>query len=453
MRQVQMRIYENSPIFVQNLLTNAEGYRKHKNRCGPTYFKHLKNLEKRDYANKEKLEAHQNRELQQLVRYAAEHSHFYKELYKGIDLSSIQTVNDLKKLPIVTKDLVRKNCEQLYTIPESEAVVTMTSGTSGVPLKFLNTKENFQKRNAHLDYFKLQHGVISLEMKRASFSPNKFIPPNQKADVFWRDNTAAKQRLYSTYFCHSDTARLFAANLNSYKPASIDGLPSAIYEVARWINRTGFKLSFRPIAVFPTSETLYPHYRDEIERAFNCPVRNQYSSSEGAPFITECTHGRLHYHLDTGVIEDGPDGTMLITSFYTYGTPLIRYEIGDSVRMGNPNETCPCGSALPIVEQIQGRTNEYVLSKSGRRYSFTHLSTTNPRLVAHVRKMQYIQRRPGEVHALIEADSGKESLAVAVMKEKLDYLFGDDMDVSIDVVPRITSQENGKFRLIINEMV
>ncbi|AQQ54231.1 phenylacetate--CoA ligase family protein [Planococcus lenghuensis] len=449
MRELQMKIYWNSPVFVQNILTNLEGYRKNKVRFGPIYYRHLKALEQRDYMNKETTKSYQEEEMRKLLRHAVNHSPFYKKFYEGINIKTIQSVSDLPKLPVLTKEILRNNADEIYTVSEENSVISMTSGTTGIPLKFLNTKENFQQRMAHLDFFKKQHGVIGLEMKRASFSPQKFIPKGQKK-TFWRDNATAKQRLYSTYYCNEQTAEKFAENLNHYKPDFLDGLPSSIYEIARWINKNNIQLKFRPIAIFPTSETLYPHYRTEIERAFKCPVRDQYSSSEGSPFITECTQGNLHYHTDTGVIEVTEDGDMLVTCFFTYGTPLIRYRIGDAVKLSDSQQTCACGSAFPLVDWIQGRSNDFVQSKSGRRFNFLHLSTTSPALVAAVDKMQFIQHKPGRLIALMEAHENNRDAATAVMREKLDYTFEGDMDIEIQFTDRIPVPENSKFRLIIN---
>jgi len=99
----------------------------------------------------------------------------------------------------------------------------------------------------------------------------------------------------------------------------LDGLPSALYELARYILDEKIRLTFTPAAIFPTAETLLPHYRTAIQEAFGCPVRDQYASSEGAPFITECKCGRLHYNMDTGIIEVDDDGEMIVTCFETHG--------------------------------------------------------------------------------------------------------------------------------------
>ncbi|MGI2327572.1 phenylacetate--CoA ligase family protein [Planococcus sp. YIM B11945] len=452
MSKMQMKIYNYSPIPVQNLLTMIDGYRKGKNRYGSEYYSVLKELDTYNYGDMQVQQAYQLKEMRRLIRHAKKNSPFYQEFYAGIDVESIQTLEDLKKLPVLEKAMVRNNGKKMFTISEEEGVSSSTSGTTGTPQKVIFTKNDFQKRMAYLDHFKKQHGVINLEMRRASFSDQQFVPQTQKSSIYWRDNLSAKQRLYSAFHCQTHTAEYLAQNLNEYKPEFIDGLPSSIYAIAQWINQNNFQLSYRPIAIFPSGETLYPHYREEIEMAFGCPVRDQYASSEGAPFIIECPSGNLHYHLMTGIIETMPDGKMLVTCFHTYGTPLIRYEVGDVLEWEHPHKTCECGSAHPLVKSLKGRTNDYLISKKGERFTGVYMAVNSEWVVRNVQKIQYIQHDEETIETLIEVVEGNKNLAVEAVRDKLEYLFGDEMNLIIRTVDQIPPQRNGKHRLIINHL-
>src|SRR5699024_10876735 len=200
---------------------------------------------------------------------------------EGIDIQQIQTPDDLKKLPILEKKIVRNRIEEMYTICENNAVINHTSGTTGMPMKFLHTYEGIQRRNAILDDFKRQHGFINGQMKKASFNSSEIVTTDQQKKIFWRDNVSMKQRLYSSFHSQAENIPYYIENLNDYKPVSLDGYPSVLYEITRYINKKEISLDFQPLAIFPTAETLHPHYREEIERAFKCKVFNQYASSEG----------------------------------------------------------------------------------------------------------------------------------------------------------------------------
>ncbi|MDN7244506.1 phenylacetate--CoA ligase family protein [Planococcus shenhongbingii] len=452
MRDLTMKIYDNSPIYFQNLLTSVEGYRKTKKRYGNIYFKYLKKLGQRDYSDEQSEKEHQQLEMQKLLKHAYANSPFYRDYYKDIDIESIQSIEDLKKLPILEKETIRDNIKSMYTVPENSALVSQTLDSTGIPLKFLLTKEDVQKYMAFLDFFKKQHGVVNLEMKRATFSAERFIPKRQQKKVFWRDNYYIKQRLYSTYFCNEQNVKAFVENLDDYKPDFIDGVPSAIYEVAKYINRNNIILSFKPIAIFSTVEALSSAYRKEIEEAFDCPLRVHYASLEGAPFITECVKGNLHYNLSSGVIETTEDQEMVVTSFNTYGTPLIRYNIGERIEMSKEKQRCECGNSHPILKEIKGKKEDYLQSKSKGKFTALYMSMASSKFSSNIRKIQFIQNSRDVIDVMVEAAESYTNAVTLSIHEEMEYIFGEDMRFNIRIVEEIPAQSNPKHKLVINNI-
>ncbi len=447
-----MDIYCKSPIFLQNIFTSLKGYKNSSIRYTGQYDSALQEYQSFDYGNIEKLKEYQNQRVKELVSYAFAKSPFYKEFYKGIDIDSICTVEDLKKLPILEKELVRQNIDKLYAIPESEASVSNTSGTTGKSMKFYNAKFDIQRRMAYLDHFKMQHGFVHRKMKKASFTSSKVIPPNQKSNIYWRDNISVKQRIYSGFHCKGDRVKYYVENLNKYKPQAIDGYPSAIYAVAKYIVDNNVKMSFTPIAIFPTAEPLYPHYKELIEKAFGCPVRDQYASSEGAPFITECKCGKLHYCMNTGVIEFAEDGEMIVTCFETHGTPLIRYKIGDKAFLSKET-SCECGCVMPIVERIEGRTLDFLYNQEKEKVTPVYLSLVSADFLNSMKAMQFVQNDLYSVDVYVEVDKSlyNESMNQIIV-DKLHYTLGPKMDVRVHAVDEIKKDASGKFRFIVNNV-
>lgn len=452
MRELPMKIYDNSPIYFQNLLTTIEGYRKTKSRYGHTYFELLKDLGSLDDSDLTAGKKQQQEEMRKLIYYAVERSPFYQDFYKGIDLESIRTVEDLKKLPVLEMDMVQKNIADFYTLPESAAVVSYILDHSGMPLKFLITKEDMQRHMALLDFFKMQHGATNLEMKRASFSSNRFIPKRQRKKVFWRDNHAVKQRLYSSYYCNGKNAKAYVENLDNYKPDFIDGLPSAICELAKYINLNKIILSFQAIAVFSTEEKLTPECRKEIEEAFNCPVRHHYAFTEGAPLISECAKGRLHYDRSSGIIETTEDKEMIITGFNTYGTPLIRYKTGELIDLAVAEERCGCGNAQPVLRKLQGREEDFLQSQSRGKFTALYMSMAGSNFSASIRKIQFIQMAPDTIDVMIEAAESYTMAMTESIQEELIYIFGEKMKFNIRIVEEIPPTKKNKFRLVIDNL-
>ena len=447
----KMDLYNRSPIPVQNLMTTAQGtiYRKH--RFGPAYRAALEEYNRRDYSDRAALEAYQQERLRELVSHAVNNSPFYKEFYKDVDLDAFYRTGDITLLPVLPKETVRAHISEMYTIPEEGATVSNTSGTTGKSMKFLWVRNDHQRRMAYLDAFKLKHGFVHLKMKRASFNSSKIVPPGQKKPVFWRDNLAVRQRIYSGYHCKGDNVQYYVENLNKFKPDALDGYPSAIYEVAKYIVQHNVKLTFTPKAIFPTAETLLPHYREMIEKAFGCPVRDQYASSEGAPYITECTCGKLHVGMDTGIIEFLDNGRMLMTCFETHGTPLIRYDIGDKAYLAE-DQTCACGSREPVVDRIEGRSLDFVESPYTGRFTSIYMSLVSEEFLNSIRAMQFVQNEIDTLDVYLETDENYMPEMNKIIEDKLHYSLGEKMRIFVHVVDEIQKDPSGKFRLIINNV-
>lgn len=209
-------------------------------------------------------------------------------------------------------------------------MVGHTGGTTGKSLTVYERKQDIQKRMAILDYFKMRHGFKNIEMKKRLLWGNILFHQISKVK-FWRYNAAIKQMVYSSFHLTENNMPYYIESLNKFKPKAIDGFISSIYDIALYMDRHNIKPDFKPLAIFPTSETVTQEHREIIE-SFGTKVRDQYASSEGAPFVWECECGKLHYDVTTGVIENIEDSNeILVTSFTSYGTPLIRYRIGDSM--------------------------------------------------------------------------------------------------------------------------
>lgn len=228
-------VYENSPIFFQNIMVSVSGYQRNMTRYGKTYYEYRKFLSEFDKWPLERKLEYQRTELIKFIRYAVSHSKFYKKLYKEIDIESIKSIDDLKKMPIVDKEMLRENIDDVITIPRKGAVEGHTGGTTGKSLVVLFTPEDMMKRMAMLDHFKARVGFIHRKMKRATFSGKHIVPPNQKKKIFWRYNAACKQMIYSSFHITEDNIKYYVDSLNKFKPQAIDGFFSCMCDIASYI--------------------------------------------------------------------------------------------------------------------------------------------------------------------------------------------------------------------------
>lgn len=453
MKNPLFSVYEKLPIAVQNLAISLYGAGLYHQRYGKYYKEELVYLAQLNYSDVKQMKSLQDKRFLSFFKYAVCNSPFYKKMYKEIDVTEIKSIEDIKKLPILEKECLRKNIQQVYTISKKQAIISHTGGTTGKSLEVRYTSRDMQERMAYLHFWEQTHGIRQGE-RRASFNGRQFISRAQGKKNFWRYNYFRKQMLYSTFNMTDENLPYYIQSLNKFKPIVINGFVSAIFEISNYINNNNITLAFKPKVIFTTSETLLPYQRKAMEKAFGCPVRDQYASSEGAPMITECRCGKLHYNLYTGVIEEYQTeyGTeMLVTGFNTHGTPLIRYRIGDMWELSN--DTCECGCCFPVVKRIEGRKVDYLLSKQYGKVSLSHLADVIKGLPNSIVNMQFIQREISKIEVKIIVDKNNFTQEdQEKIKQELIYRFGTDMQFDIQVVDEIPKEKSGKYSLIKNEI-
>ena len=208
-----------------------------------------------------------------------------------------------------------------------------------------------------------------------------------------------------------------------------------------------------------TAETLMDFQREEIEKAFGCKVFNHYSSSEGAPFVTECPAGRMHLNPESGIIEflkpdgepaePGEEAEMVVTSFFQRTMPLIRYRISDIGALAE-DQICPCGRQMPIVAYIGGRESDTIYTTERGRIGSAGLSTTFYKIPSRLKESQIEQVGADSfVFRYIPLEEPLSEKEKTIVIEQFGNRLGPSVEVDIQIVDHIAKGANGKARLII----
>lgn len=448
-------IYENSPIFFQNIMTSVKGYQNSKKRFGREYYEYKKFLKEFDEWTIEKKLEYQTNELSKFIKFARDNSEFYRTLYSKIDVNSINSIEDLKKLPIVNKETIRENIKDIITIEKGKGIENHTGGTTGKSLIVLCTLRDNMRNMAFLDNYRERVGFINRKMKRATFNGKHIVPPKQKKPIFWRYNASGKQMIFSSFHISERNIGFYVKKLNEFKPQAIDGFLSSMCDIASYIERHNIKLEFQPIAIFPTSEMLTDESRNLLERTFSCKVYNQYGSSEGAPVLNECSSQSLHMEMASGIFEHVEEGKeeILVTGFTTYGTPLIRYRIGDSMSFTKEAEKCNCGIESPLVKKIEGRSNDFLYTAEGGKIHGGNISNIFKNIPNAIIRAQVVQDKIGEVTILLEIDK-TNFIPEYNQKIRSEFIqkFGVSTKLNIEHVADITREKSGKFRIVKNNV-
>lgn len=453
------KLYKALPHRLQNTLIVIYNMRAYKIRHGGSYWKFRNKIKANTQISLTKLKAHQRHRYRKLIVFATSHSTYYRNiLRKSYDVTDIYNIH---KLPIISKEDLREHIDEIVVKDTpSKLIPSKTGGTTGKSLTVYNFPRDIQERAAFLDNFRSQFGY-ELGKKTAWFSGKSLLTQRDiKKLRFWKTDFIHKVRYYSTFHIKDEYLKYYIGNLIEYKPEFLIGFPSTMNEIAKYGLLHNIEYPAGTVnAIFPTAETLTPVIRKNIERFFKARIYDQYASSEGAPFILECKNGNLHLELQTGVFEVLDDdnnraksGRLVVTSFTNEGTPLIRYDIKDSISLEDEDKVCGCGNHNPLVKKIIGRIDDYVWSPENGKINLGNISNTLKGTKGIIR-FQVIQNHINSVTINIVVDKSvyTESIKKIFLNNWRDRI-GQSMDLNLKIVEEIPVENSGKYRIVKNNI-
>ncbi len=453
------KLYHKAPYIFKVIILNIKAFLNKKNRYNEFYDSHLINFKSNWTKSFEDLKLYQKEHLRDLLLEVLMFVPYYRDVFNdlGIEESDIRNdpFNVISRLPLLSKKDRKIQVNNLINSnPQREtAAIGFTSGTSGSPTKNYLDKESLALGFALWDRFHFSIGVNKNE-KSVRFSGRLIVNSNQNKPPFWVMSYVDKQLFMSSYHLKKEYLNFYIDKLNDFRPHFLDGYPSTFYILAKYIVDNKIKLNFIPKAIATTAETLYDYQKVAIENAFNCRVYNQYASSEGSPFITECLKGNLHVNMDSGIFEflnknnepasEGEIARMVVTSFRNYKVPLIRYDIEDTVLLSS-EDFCECGCQMPIVEKIIGREDDILWTEEkgyvGRMDpAYKGLEGIVQSQIIQVDKLNFIVKNV--VDDLF--DVKMEELLISNLKERL----GSKILIRLERVEKIPLGANGKFEAV-----
>jgi phenylacetate-CoA ligase len=332
-------------------------------------FKCGRILQRTQWLSGSEIEVLQLKNLRVLLEHAYSSVPYYRRVFKSLRIlpSDIKRIDDLKRLPILTKTLVRKNFKDLIsqTFPKS-MLIPYESGGTGNPVKFFITKEKISWEVA-AEYRAYGWAGYGLGDKCLLMWGSQ-ADLGRGAGIRGHLTKALERMTVVDAIVLSDEALEKTAELmNKFRPQTIRGYANSVYLFANYLLKHSTD-HFNPKTVITGAETLFDSRRRTIEKVFDCSVFDYYGSREIGAIAAECkTHQGYHISAENVVVEftkdgqkvpAGEDGLILATSLRNYGMPFIRYSMDD---VGRPsNDTCECGRGLPLMSAIQGRTSEFM---------------------------------------------------------------------------------------------
>ena len=434
-------IYYRSPIFMQHVFTSAYGYKLKRERYNHLYEKAFKRYIQNDFDKRTAL---------------VDFMHHLKkniQVYEDIEIDERDILASFLKLPTTVKNDLRYELDA-RSCRDGQIRFSGTSGTTGASLAVYDSEHDRADRMAYLDYIKYLNGVMPFS-RRASFTGQDLTPSDHK-NVLWRFNMSMNQMLYAANHLAPDNIRHVYESLERFKPETLDGFPSAIHAVAKYILSNHVTINWDTKAIFPNAETLLPHIKADLESAFHTKVIDQYASGEGAPFIYGSGDGVYKIGHETGIFEFERVGRhlydMIITSFINYATPLVRYRIGDQVEILSDETYLNSYRDDVRITRIFGRKADYLIGSRDNRVSSVGIARAVEGIENKVLAFQFIQKDMNRfiVNLVVEDSYNKND--EKILKDRVIRRLGRDANYQFNYLDALPREKNGKVRFIINEI-
>lgn len=448
-------LYQKLPVGLQSLACSLEGWRIERNRYGGRYSNLLREVESRTYWSRDEVFEWRDRRLSAFIQYSYSTVPFYQRKFKewGISSEDIRTIEDLSRLPFLSKSEVQENYLNLMsrTVPKEQQIIGHTSGTTGGGLRFATTLEAMQEQWAVWWRYRGWHD-LTRDIWCGYFGGRSVVPLTQKRPPFWRVNIPGRQIMFSAYHINHDNLRSYIDELRRKRPPWLHGYPSLLALVASYILDTGSDLGYQIRWITTGAENLLPQQISLIERAFGVSPRQHYGMAEAVANLSECENGALHVDEDFSAVEFVPNGDgvsykVIGTNFTNLATPLLRYDVGDTVTL--IDTTCQCGRPGRIVANVDGRLEDYVILRNGAKLGrLDHIFKD----LTNIRESQICQKQAGEVAIrVVPGDRYSASDETVLLREARQRL-GDETTIHIEYTTNLQRSSTGKLRFVISDV-
>lgn len=421
----------------------------------------LRSLERTQWLSPEALDRLRVGRLRALLMHAAAHTPYYRQRFAeaGFDPAGITSISDLAALPILTKTEIRANFDDLLAENARNVKLYSTTGSTGDPLRFYIGRARVTHDVAAKWRATRWWGVDIGDREMALWSSPIELSAQDRLRRL-RDRLL-RSRLVPATALTPERLDAIVADIRAYRPKMLFGYPSALTLIAQHAERKGIALNDLGVAVaFCTAERLYPHQRERIARVFGCRVADGYGGRDAGFLAHECPAGGLHITAEDMIVETvdsrgrpvppGKPGEVVVTHLFSHEFPFVRYKNGDVAVLSD--RPCPCGRGLPLIREVQGRSNDLLLGLNGQRVHGTAFSTLLRELPG-VEQFKIVQEALAFVRLQLVVGPGYDrARASERMRAAFRHHLGDRVTVEIEEVAAIAPEPTGKYRYVVNKI-
>jgi phenylacetate-CoA ligase len=389
----------------------------------------------------------QNNNLENILKHAVNTAPYYK------NYNNSNTVLDF---PVIKKTIIQDNFEQFQSLEfkHKNNFKVSTSGSTGLPF-FLFQDKNKRNRNKAdvIHFFKQCNHEIG----------------NKLYDLgVWIEKKSALKSLFQNIFL-VDISKLsneriikFLRDLekDSNSNKAILGYVSAFETIIKFLETNNKRVdNIKLKSIITNSEYLSPKTKTLLEDYFNTPVFSRYSSEEvgiiahqtiSSPDKFVVNHASYHIEIlnlnNDSPVKSGEYGRIVITDFFNYAMPLIRYDTGDVAKLNI------CDNGKIEFEQIEGRKMDLIYDTQGNILSSFIFYKIIYKYYEFLKQYQFIQQNQKDYEIKLNLKGDKFDFEKELIEEvKLD--FGNDANVIITYTNEIPPLASGKRRKVVNNYI
>lgn len=424
--------------------------------------KRLEWLEENQWKSPKELREQQFAKLCKIIDHAYRTVPFYRNIFeeRGLTPKDISSFDDMHKLPLLTRDLLRNNQEQLLSSEADHATLqtNFSSGSTGVRAVF--------KQDLNFRMWMRAHQLRTYKWCSDWKIGEPFVLL-WGSEIYWSlktfrdkiDNLITNRREFNTFRLSDELIRNFLKKLVNYKPVLVSTYTNAMYLIAREARKQGIKINgLRSIQT--TSEPVPTTMRDEIKEIFECDVYDKYGSRETNIVAHESpNHEGMLIQTENVFVEflnsegkptkPGEKGRIVVTTLNNFSMPLIRYETSD---LAAPLEGyCSSGIGLPRMTSVAGRVQDLIITPTGEHidaYFFSYLIMR----FKEIHWFQVVQTELDQLLIRMYVPNGLSNETRNALIERIHTHTKYPFKISFDLLDNMPESSTGKFRLCVSEL-
>jgi phenylacetate-CoA ligase len=395
--------------------------------------------------------------LQAVVRHAYLNVPYYREVMDLRGMRELESPEDLRKLPVLTRDSLIRRQDALLSRTADRATLqrNFSSGSTGRRAEF--------QQDLDFRLWMRAHQLRTYEWCADWRLGDPFILL-WGSEIYWSfkqwqdrlDNLLSNRREFNTFRLSPELVRSVLDSLTRFKPVLVSTYSNAMHLIAKEAARQSLQIPGLR-AVQGTSEPLPPMLRETMQQTFGCEIYDKYGMRETNIVSHESPdHTGMLIQSENVYVEflddqdqpcpPGTQGRVVVTTLNNFAMPLIRYQTSDLASFVGP----PIGKfPYPRMSHVAGRIQDVIITPSGDHvdaYLFSYLIMRFP----EVSWFQVVQHELESLQIRVYAPGGLRSDTSQRIVERIHHHTGFPFQIQFESLSSMPESQTGKFRLCVS---